>query len=256
MRLFDWLTSVFKRKKQISVSALPSQGLFYQEDFKLYIKSADAKDIMDYERNYDSENISAVLLKLKSIVEKNVILSPGYSFNHIKSIDIVYIFLEIVKMTKKKPVVINYYDDEKGTVDGVDFSKENFNYFVVTEELINLWNPSLRCFEIEGYRVTLPSIGIENSLTNFLIEKSYEKGAERFNGYSYDFTFFLDGKDILRFDEIENLIQIFNFDIDSDERSKVERAASTLKPMQRYSLRKNGKIIDLSAKINLEKIWK
>ena len=60
----------------------------------------------------------------------------------------------------------------------------------------------------------------------------------------------------MKFDEIDNLIQIFNFDLDEDEKIKVDDAVEIIKPMQRYTLRKNGRVIEMSSKINLENIWK
>lgn len=256
MKLLDFFIRFFQKKKAIDVIKLPSQGFFYKGDFKIHIKRANEEDIREYESDYDKENVGSVLSKLKSIVRKNVILENGYDFNHIKSIDIVYLFLEIVRMTNKRPIQINYYDEQKDTIETLEFCTENFNYFVPDEYLLNTWNAKEKCFELNGYRLTLPSIGIENSLTQYLIEMSYQPGAERFNDYSYNFTFFLDGKERLNFDEIENLIQIFNFDIDEEEKRKIDDAVEMIKPMQRYSLRKDGRVIDMSAKINLEKIWK
>lgn len=256
MAMIDWIRSLFQRKIRVNVNRLPSQGFFYKPDFGISIKRADEKDVLDYEMNYDGEKVSEVLRKLKYIVKKNTILDNGYDFSHIKSIDIVYLFLEIVRITKGKPVVINYFDDEKSEIKQVEFGSESFNYFVPDEDLLNSWNGEHRYFDINGYRVSLPSIGIENSLTHYLIEKSYEPGADKYNDYSYDFTFLLDDKSVLKYEEIDNLIQIFNFDIDDDEKTRVENAVNKIKPMQKYSIRVKGKIIDLSSKINLEKIWK
>ena len=50
------------------------------------------EDIKEYENGYDRENLSVVLKKLKKIREKNVILSKKYTYGHIKSIDIVFLF--------------------------------------------------------------------------------------------------------------------------------------------------------------------
>lgn len=254
--LFRWLGSILRRKRRIDVRDLPSQGFFYDRDFTLTIKAADEEEIRDYESDYDRENFSSVLSKLKRIVERNVILGGGYTFNHIKSIDIVFLFLEIVKLTRGKQIHINYYDDERGKEETIEFGKKSFNYFQPDGWLLERWDDERKCFEINGYCVSLPGIGIESSLTHYLIERSYGPGSERLNDYRYDFTFFVQGKERLNFEEIDNLIQIFNFDIDEEEKLKVEDAVERLKPMQRYSLVKDGRVIDMSSKINLEKIWK
>ena len=69
-------------------------------------------------------------------------------------------------------------------------------------------------------------------------------------------TYFLGDKNKVTFSEIENLIQIFNFDLDKIEREKVKKIIDTFQPLQKYSLVKNNKIIDINSKIDLEKIWK
>ena len=111
-------------------------------------------------------------------------------------------------------------------------------------------------FIINGYRYSLPSIGLENCLTKFLINKSNRPDSQKFNNYNYNFTFFLGDKNKLSFNEIDNLIQIFNFDMESEEQKKVLNVVKMFQPIQKYSLKKDGKVIDINSKIDLEKIWK
>ena len=54
-------------------------------------------------------------------------------------------------------------------------------------------------FFIDGYKYSLPTIGVENSLTNFLIHKSKSIDSASYNNYSYYFTFFVNGKNVLSF---------------------------------------------------------
>ena len=60
----------------------------------------------------------------------------------------------------------------------------------------------------------------------------------------------------LKYNEIENLLQIFNFDMESQEIVKVKRIITMFAPIQRYSLVKDGKVVEMTSKINLEKIWR
>jgi len=83
-----------------------------------------------------------------------------------------------------------------------------------------------------------------------------EKDSNKYNDYIYDFTYFLSGKNYLTFDEIENLITIFNQDLDKDELEKIKEIVETFLPLQKYSLTKASKIIEINSKIDLEKIWK
>ena len=47
MRLTDFIKGIFTKKKKIDVKILPSQGLFYKEDFKISIKNVTKKDILE-----------------------------------------------------------------------------------------------------------------------------------------------------------------------------------------------------------------
>ena len=256
MRLTNFIRRIFIKKKKVEIKNLPSQGLFYKDDFNISIKRVNIKEITEYENNYDRENLGLVLGRLKKIVENNIVISKGYSFKHIKSIDVIFIFLEIVRFTKEKPVQLEYFNDEIGAIDKIDFDEKNFNYCRLNEETMSDWDSNQKCFVINGYKFSLPSIGIENSLTNFLINKSYDEDSSNYTDYSYNFTYFLGDKEFLTFEEIENLIQIFNFDMEDDEVEKIDHLVRRFIPLQRYSLIKNNKVIEMSSKINLQEIWK
>ena len=103
---------------------------------------------------------------------------------------------------------------------------------------------------------SLPTIGIENCLTNFLIFKQDAPNSAKYNEYFYDFTYFLLDRKEINFPEIENLIQIFNHDIEPEEIEKIQKILKIFLPLQKYSLIREGKIIDINSRIDLEKIWK
>ena len=88
------------------------------------------------------------------------------------------------------------------------------------------------------------------------LSKSNRPGSGKYNDYNYNFTFFLGDKRSLSFPEIDNLIQIFNYDMDAKEIKKVKSIVRMFKQIQNYSLKKDGKIININSKIDLEKIWK
>ena len=44
--------------------------------------------------------------------------------------------------------------------------------------------------------------------------------------------------------------------MEPDERKKVKDIVKMFQPIQTYSLRKDGRVIDINSKIDLEKIWK
>lgn len=256
MSLISIIKGILNVQKKIDVLTLPSQGMFYKDDFEIYIKKADLEDIVEYEHKYDKEDLSFVITKLKKIVEKNVSLSRSYTYNDIKSIDIVFLFLEIVKFTNGKPVTLYFFNEMIGKEEEIKFEASTFNYAQLDKEIILKYNKENREFDFEGYRYSIPSIGIENSLTNFLIHKSRIPDSDAYNHYSYDFLYFLGHKSHLTFDEIENLIQIFNFEIDEEDRKKIRKIVKKLSVIGRYSLRKDSQVIDVTAKIDLATVWK
>lgn len=256
MSLIKLVKNLLNLQRKLDTRILPSQGLFYKDDFEIWIKRADVEDIVEYEYNYTKDNLGIIIHKVKKIVEKNIILSYGYSFDDIKSIDIIFLFLEIVKFTKGESVKLDYVDEETGHDDVIEFGHNNFNYFEISDELMKYYDIESQQFIIDGYKYSLPSIGVENSLTNFLISKSDDPNAIKYNEYFYDFTYFLGDKNHLSFSEIDNLIQIFNYDIDQSELKKINNIMITFMPIQSYSLTKNGRVIEISSKIDLEKIWK
>jgi len=251
MSISTIVRSLLNLQKKLDVKKLPSQGLFYKDDFEISIKRADMEDIIEYEHNYVKDSLGLVITKLKKVVEKNTIFSDGYSFLDVKSVDVIYIFFEIVKFTKGKSVQFNI-SDIIGVENMIEFDSNNFNYFNM-EKLMKYYNNKEKCFTIDGYKYTLPSIGLENYLTSFLIENSDNV---KYDKYHYDFIYFLGDKSYISFDEIENLIQIFNFDMEQNELNKIGKIIKLFIPLQKYSLKRNGKVIDINSKIDLERIWK
>lgn len=256
MNLISIIKGILNVQKKIEVIYLPSQGLFYKDDFELYIKKAKIEDIIEYEYKYNKENLGSVITRLKKIVEKNVILSKNYTYNDIKSIDIVFLFLEIVKFTNNKPIKLNYFNDTNGKDELINFESETFNYYEPELDLIEKYDTETKEFNFNGYKYSVPSIGIENSLTHFLVAKSDDPNSESYNTYSYDFLYFLGNKSTLSFQEIDNLIQIFNFDIPESDRKYIRKIVKKLSEIGRYSLKRDSQIIDVTAKIDLEEIWK
>jgi hypothetical protein len=256
MSLLSVLKGILNSNKKIDVKKLPSQGLFYKDDFEIFIKKADLEDIIEYEYNYDPEDLGVIINRLKKIVEKNVYLSSGYTFNDIKSIDVVFIFLEIVKFTNNKSIDLLFFDNNLGKEENISFGPNTFNYFELNKNLISKYDSLNRDFNFDGYRYSVPCIGTENSLTNFLISKSFNPESIIYNNYSYDFLYFLGHKSLLKYDEIENLIQIFNFDISDSEKKIFRNIIEKMSFIGKYSLKKDKQIIDVTSKIDLSSIWK
>lgn len=249
--IFNLFHGLLNNSRKLDLSKLPSQGKFYKDGFEIKIKRADLEDIIDYEYNFDKENVFLIVESIKKVVKKNVILPEGFTFDDIKSVDLVFIFLEIVTFTKKSKIKIPYYNTKLGKNDLIEFSSENFNYFDFSK--YNFDNQTKEIL-INGYRFSMPSIGIENNLTLFLAKKIKE--GEDWGNYIYDFLFFSGNKNYLSEAELENLVLIFNFDMEESEKISIQKIVNTFMKIVGYSLKIEGEVVEVKTKINLQTIWK
>jgi len=256
MGLLELIKNIVTGLKRIDVKFLPSQGFFYPSDFDIKIKKATDEDIIDYEFHFDGENILKMIESIKKIVINNTIFSKDYKFEDLKSIDIVFIFLEIVKYTTSKGVEVEFFNDDLGRKDKINFEKENFNYFNLKKYERNYLKNEFS-FLIDGYKFAMPSVGVENSLTQYLLSISNRPDSIKYNDYSFDFLFFLGNKNNLTFDEIENLITIFNHDIDDSEKKKIKSIIDKFIKIIDYDLIVNKtNLIDVKSQLDFHSIWR
>jgi hypothetical protein len=92
MSISGFLKGILNLQKKVDLKLLPSQGLFYKDDFQLYIKKVDLTDIIEYEYKYVKEDLGLIISKVKKIVEKSIIIKNDYTFDDIKSVDIIFLF--------------------------------------------------------------------------------------------------------------------------------------------------------------------
>jgi hypothetical protein len=255
MSLISIIKNLIDGSKKLDITSLPTKGYFYPKDFTIKIKKAKDEDIIEYEYKYDSDNVMEIVECVKRIVKKNTIFSQDYQFDDLKSVDIIFIFLEIVSFTTSKTIRIEFFNDDLRKLDTIDFSSKNFNYYNF-EQLNSYHNEDDRNFEINGYKFSMPSVGVENCLAQFLLTKSNRDNSQIYSQLSYDFLFFLGFRNSLTFDEIDNLITIFNYDIDENEREKIKSIIELFLAMIGYQLKFKNHLIDVKANLNLEKIWK
>lgn len=253
--IINIINNLFYSRKKLDVKTLPSQGFFYNDDFSIWMKKATIEEINQYKQDFIADDLVVIISKIKKIVSDNIILPENYIFEDIKSVDIVYIFLEIVKYSRNKRIIITYADEEKNKECQIEFNSTTFNYFKPDEEMLSKWNSKEKNFKVMGYTYALPSIGVENCLTFFLVYHSNSSNNRFSPSMFYDFTFFVGQKNFLTFNEIENLIQVFNSDIEPEEMEKIKKILDMFTPFQKYSLIKEDKQIDINSKIDLENIW-
>lgn len=247
-KLGDVISSLTLSTREINVKELPTQGFFYPKNTKIKIKKATNEDIILYNLNFKKGNLPSILNETKRIIKKNIILYNGMIYEDIKSNDLLYIFFEIVKFTMNKKILIPYIN-ESGENDIIEFSSKTFNYFDYSN--ICQYDDEKREFIKYGYRYSLPSVGAEYHIINYINDF-----VEEDEDNNYDFLFFLGNKNYLSNDEIENLITIFNYDIDISEQEKISEIITEMSPLITYSLRtETGYIVELDSKIDFEGLF-
>lgn len=251
MGIQDILNSLMTERRHIDVMHLPSQGLFYPEDLRLSIRRADYLEILDYETNIDRSNVIRSIECIKTVVERCASVSPPYDYSHIKSVDIIFIFLEVVKFTTGRPILVRYRDPETGAAGTAAFGPDTFNYFDFSP-FMKGYSQSAREIEMHGYRFSFPSIGVENSLSRYITGLGDPTVLRE---VGFDFIFFQSGRHSLEDREIENLIQIFNHDLDEGERAKVSSVIASFAGITSYSLRVGGTKVEMKSNVDLETIW-
>jgi hypothetical protein len=218
--------------KEIDVKDLPTQGYFYQDDFKVLIKKASFEDALEYNFNFLKDkkgrpNLGVVLYEIYKIIKNNTNFG-NYKFEDLKSNDVLYLFFEIVKFTMNKEIYIPYYNDLINQEFYIKFNKENFNYFDYNS-LGYDYDKETKEFIASGYRLSMHSIGIQNCLVDYIYQKEISGKKTMLN---YDFLFFIGNKNYLSDGEMDNLVTIFNEDLDKKElditRNLVDKIAMSI----------------------------
>lgn len=235
--------------RELYIKNLPSLGLFYPKDMKIFISKVSIDDIKVYYDMYDETDYIEIFGAVKYIVRKSCIFNETYIFEHITSVDIMYIFLEIVKFTMGKDIEVIISDK-----DSVIFNEKSFNYFKLSKEQLSIYNDVERAFVYKGFKYSLPTIGAEISLTNFLLQLKKDEMLEIYADISYDFLYFLGGKIDISVDEMKNLIEIFNYDLTSENKIILKKFIKEYKDFAKYSIIYNDEIIPLE-NISLSDIW-
>lgn len=238
----------YKKSKKIDLSILPSRGLFYPDDLMIRINEASEDDIVYYKAEYISDPLEVVNL-IKRVVKNNTKLNKNYDFFDISSIDILYIFFEIVKYTNNDEILIYYPNGN------IMFNSHNFKYFELTDEIMSYYNKKEKCFEIKGFKYKTPCIGVEQSVTKFITESANKGMLEEVKNKDYDFMYFMGDKKHVGFDEIYNILTIFNEDLDDEDEKTISDITEMFKDINRYELlTPEGKIVEMSY-LDLSKVW-
>jgi hypothetical protein len=255
MEITSILKSLIGVNKKIKLEELPSKGIFYPNDLEIWIKKASMEDIINYELNFNESDILSIIDNISNIVKNNVILSSGYSWRDTKVLDLVWLFLEIAKFTTNKKIAIEYFDEIENKIKETEFNSKNFNYFDY-DKFEKYYDSDKKEFIVDGFRFSFPTLGAEQDLMKYVNSKAGKKNAKKMINYNFNFLFFIGQKSKLSKKEAENLLTIFNQDLEESEIKKVENIIKMFSSAIKYSIRINNREIEISNKINLKHIFK
>lgn len=217
-------------RKKIDISKLPSQGYFYPDDMDIYLKRGNETDKKVYNLGLKNANIFGIINLIKVVLDRNLIIKPrNFNFDGLMAIDIFYLFIEFIKFTSDKKI---YFEE-------IEFNSNNFVYFNF-EKYINFYDSKTKEFVFDGWRFSLPSIGVESSLNKFSHEITVRGELDKYQNSNYNLIYFLGDRTNLEYNDIVNLIQSIE-DIDKNDIKKINEIVSNFSSLGLYILVEEGK---------------
>lgn len=232
LSLISIIKSLSLQKNRIDVTELPSMGLFYPKDLEWVEVTPITTGLIELFNNRFKDDNSDVtyinnLNVIKIIVKYVVNMPDGYSYDDISTLDIMYLFIKSVELYTG--VVI---------LKDVLFSAKNYNYFD-THKLLQYHKDTY--FEINGWRYSHPTIGVENSMIDYLIKT----GERDINPEYLNFIYFQNGKNKLEFNEINNLIDLWKH-MSEENRNEMNDCIFKFKDWNKHSLlNENGEKVEI-----------
>lgn len=257
MNVLKFFKDILNKRERIDLdlTELPSRGLFYKDDMKITMSKCSMNDIALYEKIYNPDDLIVILNLMRYIIKNCLSFNKKYSYKDLKSSDVVFIFFKIVKYTTNKKINIPFFDEKISEVNSVEFGSDTFNYFDYSSYM-DKYDKETKEILLDGYRLSLPTIGAEESLIKYITHKGDEIETDSLINYSYDFMYFIGNKSKLSIKEVENLIIIFNSDLRDKEKAIVRNIVNQFNNMVSYSVKRDSVIIPIKHKIDLANIWK
>ena len=164
---------------EIYMESLPTQGLFYPEGTRIFVRSASGGDIRHWSMT-DESDVSAIDDALSYIIERCMRISfPSgtASWKDLKEIDRFYIILAIRDFTfteGNNELKIKTSESKEITV-----HKDDISFIDMGEKIYKYYNEEKRCFtfpsknpQVGSINFYLPSIGVTKWLKSYMERKS------------------------------------------------------------------------------------
>ena len=244
--MISTICNLFKGNKYkiIPKENLPSQGYFYPIDLEIRLSKGDIQDQINYHYGLSNSNILGTIDMIKSILKLRVNFKPGeFKFNDLRAIDIFYLFIEFVKYTTGNKVFFN----------GIEFSSDKFIYFDF-KSIEKNYDPVTRDFVFDGWRFSLPSIGIETSLTRFSYELAIRGLSEKYQNSNYNLIYFMGNRNELEYNDVINLVETME-DLDESDQQYINNIVEKFNKSGLYFLIEGGKKPTRVTSYMLKDIW-
>lgn len=163
---------------EIPMSSLPSQGLFYPEGARLFIRAASGGDIRHWSMT-DENSLEEIDNALNYILERCMKITfpnGNASWKDLKEVDRIYTILAIRDFTfteGNNELKIKVSEHQTVTV-----HKDNIDFIKLNEKMYKYYNEEKRCFTfpVKNPRVGkinfyFPSVGVNKWLKDYLIRK-------------------------------------------------------------------------------------
>lgn len=174
----------------VPIETLPTQGLFYPEGTKLYIRAASGREISHWSMT-NEEELNEVDDALNYILERCLTMTipgrPGSSYKDLKEIDRFYLILSIRDLTF--PEGSNELQITISEGKNIPVKKDNIKFITLSENLMKHYNSQEKCFKfntknsrVKILNIYMPSVGVSQWLKSYVQRKS-----QRREGFDRDF---------------------------------------------------------------------
>lgn len=164
---------------EVPIESIPTQGLFYPEGTKLFVRAASGADIRHWSMT-DETNLGDINDAINYIIERCVkITVPTGSINwkDLKEIDKFYMILAVRDFTfteGNNDLTIKVSENHS-----VKVHKDHIQYIKLGEKIMKYYNPQNRCFtfpvkdpRIQYMNIYMPSTGVTQWLREYVEKKN------------------------------------------------------------------------------------
>lgn len=236
MNLIDLIVNIFTYSKnkniyKIDINKLPSQGYFYPDDLIIYMNKGDIDDQLIFHQGMgNGSNIFGFITTIKHILSNRLKFNfDNFNFNMLRAIDVFFIFMLFIKHTTQKKIYFN----------NIEFTYDTFVYFNFSQYIDN-FDKKRNAFVFNNWAFSLPTIGIESSLSAFSYEISLRGLTDIYKDKNYNLIYYLNDRVDISYDEIIELIQLFD-ELDEEEKDDINKIVDKFRKANSYFLVELGK---------------